>query len=147
MTKECDFVKKVGDHWEIEGGSRWIDWDLHFRELTPAALWRRMVKWVAWRPVRKVKVLVALSCLTLCDPMDCSPPGSSVHGILQARKLEWVAIPFSRGSSWPRDPTKVSCIAGKCFTTWATTGHNPFFSMMTAPREATEPWGMVKLVT
>ena len=43
--------------------------------------------------------LVAKSCLTLCNPMDCSPPGSSVHGILQARILEWVAIPFSRGSS------------------------------------------------
>ena len=48
-------------------------------------------------------VLVAQSCLTLSDPMDCRPPGSSVHGILQARKLEWVAILFSRGSSWPRD--------------------------------------------
>ena len=45
-----------------------------------------------------VKVLVTQSCLTLCDPMDCSLPGSSVHGILQARILEWVAIPFSRGS-------------------------------------------------
>ena len=45
------------------------------------------------------KVKVSLSCLTLCDPMDCSLPGSSVHGILQARMLEWVAIPFSRGSS------------------------------------------------
>ena len=50
----------------------------------------------------KVKVLVAQSCLTLCDPRDYSPPSSSVHGILQARILEWVAIPFSRGSSWPR---------------------------------------------
>ena len=47
----------------------------------------------------KVKVLVAQSCLTLCDPMDCSPPGSSVPGILQARILEWVAFPFSKGSS------------------------------------------------
>ena len=45
-----------------------------------------------------------------CDPMDCGPPGSSVHGILQARTLEWVAIPFSRGSSWPRDQTHTSCI-------------------------------------
>ena len=44
--------------------------------------------------------------------MDCSPPGSSVHGVLQARLLEWVAIPFSRGSFWPWDPTQVSCIAG-----------------------------------
>ena len=55
-----------------------------------------------------------------CDPMDCSLPGSSAHGILQARILEWIAIPFSRGSSWPRDRTWVSCIAGRCFTIWAT---------------------------
>ena len=47
---------------------------------------------------------------TLCDPMDCSPPGSSVHGILQTRILEWIAIPFSRGSSQPRDRTQVSCL-------------------------------------
>ena len=67
-----------------------------------------------------LKVLVAQSCPTLCDPMDCSPPGSSVHGILQARILEWVAIPFSRGSSWPRDQTWVSCTAGRFFTVWVT---------------------------
>ena len=55
------------------------------------------------------EVLATQSCLILCDPMDCSLPGqnSSVHGILQARKLEWAAIPFSRGSSQPRDPTQV----------------------------------------
>jgi len=52
--------------------------------------------------------LVAQSCLTLCDPMDCSPPGLSVHGISQARILEWVAIPFSRGSSQSRDQIQVS---------------------------------------
>ena len=51
----------------------------------------------------KVKVLVAQSCSTLCVTMDCSPPGSSVHGILQARLVEWVAMPFSRGSSQTRD--------------------------------------------
>ena len=50
-------------------------------------------------------------CLTLCDPMDCSPPGSSVHGILQARILEWVAMPSSRGSSQPRDGTCVSYVS------------------------------------
>ena len=50
-------------------------------------------------PKVKVKVFVAQSCLTLCDPTDCSLPGSSVHGILQARILEWVVIPFSKGSS------------------------------------------------
>ena len=56
---------------------------------------------------------------SFCDSMDCSPPGSSVHGILQARVLEWVAIPFSRRSSWPRDRTWVSCTAGRFFTIWA----------------------------
>ena len=64
----------------------------------------------------KVKVLVAQLCLTLYDPMDCSLPGSSIHGILQARILEWVAIPFSRASSQPRDQTLVSCSAGRFFT-------------------------------
>ena len=62
------------------------------------------------------KVLVAQPCPTLCNPMDCSLPGSSVHGILQARILEWIAIPFFRGSSWSRDQTQISCIAGKFFT-------------------------------
>ena len=54
-------------------------------------------------------------CLTFCDPKDCSPPGSSVHGVLQARILEWVTITFSRGSFYPRDRTWVSCIAGRLF--------------------------------
>ena len=72
-----------------------------------------------------VYVLVAQLCPTLCDPMDCSPPGSSVLGIIQAGMLEWVAIPFSRGSpgrgsSWPRDWTQVSLIAGRFFTVWTT---------------------------
>jgi len=61
-----------------------------------------------------VKVKVVQSCPTLCDPMDYT-----VHGILQARILEWVAFPFSRGSSQPRDQTRVSHIAGKFFTSWA----------------------------
>ena len=62
----------------------------------------------------------AQSCLTLCDPMDVSLPGSSVHGIFQARVLGWVAVSFSRGSSRPRDWTQVSSIADRCFTVWAT---------------------------
>ena len=69
---------------------------------------------------------VCVSCSVmsdLCYPMDYSPPGSSLHGILQARILEWVAISFSRGSSRPRDRTQVSCIAGKCFTVWASKYH------------------------
>ena len=63
---------------------------------------------------------VSQSCPTLCDPMDCSLQGSSAHGILQAGILEWVVIPFSRGSSLPRDQTSVSCIADRFFTVWAT---------------------------
>ena len=64
----------------------------------------------------KVKVLLALQCLTLCNPADCSPSGSSVHGTSQARTLEWVAIPLSGESSWPRDGTWVSRTAGGFFT-------------------------------
>ena len=56
------------------------------------------------------------SCPTLCNPMDHCQPGSSVHGILQARILEWVAMSFSRGSSQLRDQTHISCIAGRFFT-------------------------------
>ena len=63
---------------------------------------------------------VTQSCPTLCDPMDCSLPGSSLHEILQARVLEWVAISFFRGSSRPRDRTQVSRIPGRCFNLWAT---------------------------
>jgi len=63
----------------------------------------------------KVKTVIAQSCLTPCGPMDWSPPGFSVHGISQAKILEWVAIPFSRGSSQPRDRAQVSCIAGGFF--------------------------------
>ena len=63
---------------------------------------------------------VAQSCPTLCDPMDSSLPGSAVHGIFQARILEWAAISFSRGSSQPRDQTQVSCTVDRCFTVWAT---------------------------
>ena len=74
--------------------------------------------WPLWRKSTidaiKVKVKATQSCPTLCDPMDYT-----VHGILQTRILEWVAFPFSRGSSQPRNQTAVSCIAGKFFTNWA----------------------------
>ena len=63
--------------------------------------------------------LIAQSSPTLCDPIDCSPPGSSVHGILEARILEWVAVPSSRGSSQPWDQTRVSRITGRFFSIWA----------------------------
>ena len=66
------------------------------------------------------KVLVNHLCPTLCDPLDCRVPGSSVHRILQARVLEWVAISYSRGSSWPTDGSQVSYITSRFFTIWAT---------------------------
>ena len=72
---------------------------------------------------------VAQSCPTLCNPMDYSLPGFSVHGIFQARVLEWVAIAFSRGSSRPRDRTWVSCIVGRRFILWATR-EVPFISSL-----------------
>ena len=72
----------------------------------------------------KLNFLLFINCLcthaqsrpTLCNPMDCSLPGSSVHGIFQARILEWAAVSFSRGPSWLRDRTCASCIAGRVFT-------------------------------
>ena len=68
------------------------------------------------------KVWITQSCPIPRNPTDCSPPGSSGHGILQARILGWVAVPFSRGSFQPRDWTQVSCFAGRFFTIWATGG-------------------------
>ena len=65
-------------------------------------------------------VLVVQFCPALCNHTDCSPPGSSVHGIFQTRMLEWISIPFSKGSSQPRNQTWVSCIADRLFTDWAT---------------------------
>jgi len=66
--------------------------------------------------VMKVNVLVAQRHLTLSDPLDCGPQGSTVHGILQVRILEWGGIPLSRGYSQARDRTQVSCIEGTFFT-------------------------------
>ena len=78
----------------------------------------------------KVKVLVSQLCLTLCDPMDWSPPGSSVHGILQARILEWVVMFFSRGSSWLRDLTQMFLIAGND----GSNDHKPAFGLSSRDR-------------
>ena len=76
------------------------------------------ISWPGWQMLKNLCYfccLVAKSSLTLCHPMDCSPPGFSVHGNLQAKILEWVAISFSRGSSQPRNRTWVSCIADEFF--------------------------------
>ena len=79
-----------------------------------------------------VCVLVSQSCLTLCNPMDCSPPDSSVHRILQARLLKWVAISFSRASSWPRDWTSISCVGRRILYHWAIR-EAPFFNSWKCP--------------
>ena len=103
---------------------RWRVWDCithtcFFPILGPSFLWflspqRGCVPYLA------ILSEVAQLCPTLCDPVDYSLPGSSIHVIFQARVLEWVAISFSRGSSLPRDRTWVSHIAGRRFTVWAT---------------------------
>ena len=72
---------------------------------------------VRWQ---RPEIFTCIELTHLAIPMDCSPSGSSVHGILQVRILEWVAIPFTKGSSWPMNQTQISCTAGRFFTIWAT---------------------------
>ena len=81
-----------------------------------------------WKVFPTLCVLSCFNCVRLWDPMDCNLPGSSVHGILQARILEWVAMTSSRGTSWPGDQTHVFCassIAGRFFTCWASWANLP----------------------
>ena len=86
-------------------------------------------QWVVWCS----SGLVTQSCPTLCDPMDCSLPGCSAHGILQLRILEWVAVPFSRGSSQPRDRTQVPALRADSLPTEPRfTGWNSSISLLRA---------------
>ena len=102
-------------NWYIKYNLNYIQWKL----IQP--LWK-----MVWRFLKKLGIKPPWKwkwsqlCPTLCDLMDCSLPGSTVHGIFQARILEWASISFSRGSSQPRDRTWVSCIADRHFTIWAT---------------------------
>ena len=98
------------------------------RRGTPRSMWdlsSPIKDWIAplqWKcRVLTTGIVLSLSCVRLCDLMDCSPPGSSVHGLLQARILGWVAISSARGSSQTREKTQISRIAGRLFTVWATT--------------------------
>ena len=141
-----NFSKKLQDWWRGESPCAWcvsmikvprwprscshpsVCWQTLFTRELAVELWMQLAFYLLTVPsrfyfnvwVRKVKVKVAQLCLTLCDPVDWSLPGSCVHGILQARILEWVAISFSRGSSRPRNWTQVSCTAGRFFTFWTT---------------------------
>ena len=85
----------------VRGGNKSVNLWLQPQEVPSVP--RFVCSWFGNHYPRKVKVLVSQSCVNLCDPMDCSLPGSSVHGILQARLLEWVAILFSRGYSQTSD--------------------------------------------
>ena len=116
-------------HWVLK-----LEWQMYYnRAVTRTAALGSLYVYCPWarnsfysKTIKyahcKGKVLVAQLCPTLCDPMTCNPPGSSVHGVFQVRILEWVAVPFSRWSSRPRDQTWVSCIAGRFFTVWASRG-------------------------
>ena len=109
-----------------QGLNSWLLHLLHFRQTPPLSHPGSSVGFSfclhnVGRKQKKVeKSEVTQSCPTLCHPMDCSLPGSSIHGIFQARILEWVAISFSRRSSRPRHWTQVSHIVGRRFTIWAT---------------------------
>ena len=82
-------------------------------------------------------------CPTLCNPMDYSLPGSSIQGIFQSRVVKWVPITFSRVSSWPRDWTQVSFIAGRRFTIWATRGLHTFaIYFLVVDKEMGLLWGL-----
>ena len=92
---------------------------------------RLLSTFISYHQVLFVCVLVAQSCLTLCDPMDHCPWGSSVHGIFQARILDWVAFSFSRVSPQPRDWTQVSRIADRLFSLLATRENSRFYLFLT----------------
>ena len=92
-----------------------------FEVTCPPLLFFKQISWLCFSvDVVYEKSEVAQSCPTLSNPMDCSLPGSSFHGIFQARMLEWVAISFPRAPSWPKNRTQVSHTVGRFFTIWAT---------------------------
>ena len=122
-AKTTDFSHKSCPHWAW----KWTPacspnpWGLPC--LAPAHRWVKIQFWKRTTPLgNNSESEVTQSCPTLCNPMDYSLPGSSVHGIFQARTLEWTAISFSRGSSQPRNRTQVSSTAGRFFTNWASPG-------------------------
>ena len=115
----------------------------------PLPTWRATPREMAPESGKVVPIFMSVLCVCvlnrfshvwLCNPLDCSPPGSSVHGILQARILEWVAVPSSRGSSQPRNWTQVSWIAGRFFTSWATKGSPRILQWVAYPFSRGSSW-------
>ena len=115
------FICKM-EHWVIQGWGRNAYEPMHlFKAFTFLRVDFLLIPRLLWAGCVHAKLLQ--SCLTLCDRMDCNPPGSSIHGILQARILQWATMPSSRGSSWARDQTQVSyvsCISRQILYLWAT---------------------------
>ena len=122
------FMTEDGKHTSLRHDLSWLFWwkkthEIKFLLVTkPLRSYFSKTKFAENESIytRKEHVCsVAQSCLILCDPMDCIPPVSSIHGILYSRILEQVSIPFSRVYSWTRNGTPVSCIADRFFTLWA----------------------------
>ena len=128
----CDLIKMIATSLPLTSLNMWVNYSSNFKWVERDK-WRNLLLVEPWTSEKVCDWLISLcwwclenesiSCSVLsdsCDPMGYSLSGPSVHGILQARILEWVAIPFSRGSSWPRDQTQFSHITGRFFTVWAT---------------------------
>ena len=128
----CDLIKMIATSLPLTSLNMWVNYSSNFKWVERDK-WRNLLLVEPWTSEKVCDWLISLcwwclenesiSCSVLsdsCDPMGYSLSGPSVHGILQARRLEWVAIPFSRGSSWPRDWTQFSHITGRFFTVWAT---------------------------
>ena len=116
VSKGLSFLKSILMRWESLGRtfSPYFIWNGFDSKRLQSLFFSRCVqiRWAIapWYHRMGVHAKSLQSCLTLCDPMDCSLPGSSVHGTLQERILQWVAMPFSRGSPQPRSRTCISCI-------------------------------------
>ena len=110
LTSITSYSLRADRSWDIFSLYMWYSFK-RFSNLCWHVSQRHVILWNNLHEINHVQ--------TLCNPVDCSPPGSSIHGNFQARILEWVAIPSSRGSSQPRDQTQVFCIAKGFFTIWA----------------------------
>ena len=107
---KCDQREKIIPVWKILSFK--ICWKFFHKNVTFLLIFLSLSYWLlisSCHPTPLIGCLVAQSCLTPCDPMDCSPPGSSVHGIFQARILEWAAVSFFRVYFWSCDWTHISC--------------------------------------